>query len=111
MVLTVLPSRIPLAPILAGAPPIFVCESLAAHHELKYFKRIQNPAIRRYLDRAKDESNPASCIFFLSEQAFAPQNTRFWIRRCVWFRSPDTESPSVRINHRCCRSTIVARAY
>ena len=57
-----------------------MCESLAAHH------RIQNPAIRRYLDRAKDESNPASCIFFLSEQAFAPQNTRFWIRRCVWFR-------------------------
>ena len=28
---------------------------------------------------------PASCITFLSEQAFAPQNTRFWSRRRVWF--------------------------
>ena len=31
-------------------------------------------------------SNPASCITFLSEQAFAPQNTRFWSRRRVWFQ-------------------------
>ena len=29
---------------------------------------------------------PASCITFLSEQAFAPQNTRFWSRRRVWFQ-------------------------
>ena len=32
------------------------------------------------------QGNPASCITFLSEQAFAPQNTRFWIRRRVWFQ-------------------------
>ena len=31
-------------------------------------------------------SEPASCITFLSEQAFAPQNTRFWSRRRVWFQ-------------------------
>ena len=31
-------------------------------------------------------STPASCITFLSEQAFAPQNTRFWSRRRVWFQ-------------------------
>ena len=31
-------------------------------------------------------SRPASCITFLSEQAFAPQNTRFWSRRRVWFQ-------------------------
>ena len=29
---------------------------------------------------------PASCITFLSEQAFAPQNTRFWSRSRVWFQ-------------------------
>ena len=29
---------------------------------------------------------PARCITFLSEQAFAPQNTRFWSRRRVWFQ-------------------------
>ena len=29
---------------------------------------------------------PASCITFLSEQAFAPQNTRYWSRRRVWFQ-------------------------
>ena len=29
---------------------------------------------------------PASCITFPSEQAFAPQNTRFWSRRRVWFQ-------------------------
>ena len=32
------------------------------------------------------ESLPASCITFLSEQAFAPQNTRFWSRSRVWFQ-------------------------
>ena len=32
------------------------------------------------------QGNPASCITFLSEQAFAPQNTRFWSRRRVWFQ-------------------------
>ena len=31
-------------------------------------------------------SLPASCKTFLSEQAFAPQNTRFWSRRRVWFQ-------------------------
>ena len=31
-------------------------------------------------------ATPASCITFLSEQAFAPQNTRFWSRRRVWFQ-------------------------
>ena len=31
-------------------------------------------------------NRPASCITFLSEQAFAPQNTRFWSRRRVWFQ-------------------------
>ena len=31
-------------------------------------------------------SQPASCKTFLSEQAFAPQNTRFWSRRRVWFQ-------------------------
>ena len=29
---------------------------------------------------------PASCITFLSEQAFAPQNTRFWSVSRVWFQ-------------------------
>ena len=29
---------------------------------------------------------PASCITFLSEQAFAPQNTRYWSRRRPWFQ-------------------------
>ena len=29
---------------------------------------------------------PASCITFLSEQAFALQNTRFWSRSRVWFQ-------------------------
>ena len=29
---------------------------------------------------------PASCITFLSEQAFAPQNTRSWSRSRVWFQ-------------------------
>ena len=29
---------------------------------------------------------PASCITFLSEQAFAPQNTMFWSRSRVWFQ-------------------------
>ena len=32
------------------------------------------------------KAKPASCITFLSEQAFAPQNTRFWSRRRVWFQ-------------------------
>ena len=32
------------------------------------------------------DSKPASCITFLSEQAFAPQNTRFWSRSRVWFQ-------------------------
>ena len=32
------------------------------------------------------QSEPASCITFLSEQAFAPQNTRFWSRSRVWFQ-------------------------
>ena len=32
------------------------------------------------------ETLPASCITFLSEQAFAPQNTRFWSRSRVWFQ-------------------------
>ena len=32
------------------------------------------------------ERIPASCKTFLSEQAFAPQNTRFWSRRRVWFQ-------------------------
>ena len=27
-----------------------------------------------------------SCITFLSEQAFAPQNTRFWSVSRVWFQ-------------------------
>ena len=34
----------------------------------------------------RDTGKPASCITFLSEQAFAPQNTRFWSRRRVWFQ-------------------------
>ena len=44
------------------------------------------------LPQAQDDSTappntyPASCITFLSEQAFAPQNTRFWSRRRVWFQ-------------------------
>ena len=38
---------------------------------------------RRKPDR---ENRPASCITFLSEQAFAPQNTRFWSRSRVWFQ-------------------------
>ena len=33
-----------------------------------------------------DVDVPASCITFLSEQAFAPQNTRFWSRSRVWFQ-------------------------
>ena len=36
--------------------------------------------------RPLDLTVPASCITFLSEQAFAPQNTRFWSRRRVWFQ-------------------------
>ena len=32
------------------------------------------------------DSIPASCITFLSEQAFAPQNTRSWSRSRVWFQ-------------------------
>ena len=32
------------------------------------------------------QSGPASCITFLSEQAFALQNTRFWSRSRVWFQ-------------------------
>ena len=32
------------------------------------------------------QGSPASCITFLSEQAFAPQNTRFWSRSRVWFQ-------------------------
>ena len=35
---------------------------------------------------ASPECIPASCITFLSEQAFAPQNTRFWSRSRVWFQ-------------------------
>ena len=38
------------------------------------------------LTRIGTQRKPASCITFLSEQAFAPQNTRFWIRRRVWFQ-------------------------
>ena len=34
----------------------------------------------------RSQSEPASCIIFLSEQAFAPQNTRFWSRRRLWFQ-------------------------
>ena len=37
-------------------------------------------------DEAVAEDEPASCITFLSEQAFAPQNKRFRIRRRVWFQ-------------------------
>ena len=40
----------------------------------------QNKSPLRIQDR------PASCITFLSEQAFAPQNTRFWSRSRVWFQ-------------------------
>ena len=36
--------------------------------------------------RATARYLPASCITFLSEQAFAPQNTRFWSRSRVWFQ-------------------------
>ena len=35
---------------------------------------------------APANSYPASCITFLSEQAFAPQNTRYWSRRRLWFQ-------------------------
>ena len=41
-----------------------------------------DPVARRILR----EDVPASCITFLSEQAFAPQNTRFWSRSRVWFQ-------------------------
>ena len=34
----------------------------------------------------RELTEPASCITFLSEQAFAPQNTRFWSRSRVWFQ-------------------------
>ena len=36
--------------------------------------------------QAWSERFPASCITFLSEQAFAPQNTRYWSRRRPWFQ-------------------------
>ena len=39
---------------------------------------------RETMDALTNE--PASCITFLSEQAFAPQNTRFWSRSRVWFQ-------------------------
>ena len=39
-----------------------------------------------FVDLRRRQHLPASCITFLSEQAFAPQNTRFWSRRRVWFQ-------------------------
>ena len=41
---------------------------------------------RKLAVRRINETLPASCKTFLSEQAFAPQNTRFWSRRRVWFQ-------------------------
>ena len=48
-----------------------------------YAARSQLELIFREL---KSHNKPASCITFLSEQAFAPQNTRFWSRSRVWFQ-------------------------
>ena len=48
-----------------------------------------NSSYRRRWNRGRSgpcSDSPASCITFLSEQAFAPQNTRFWSRRRVWFQ-------------------------
>ena len=43
-------------------------------------------SLNAFLSLYGTEDQPASCITFLSEQAFAPQNTRFWSRRRVWFQ-------------------------
>ena len=45
---------------------------------------------------------PASCITFLSEQAFAPQNTRFWSRRRVWFQFTvgEDKAPMLSVDNR-----------
>ena len=49
--------------------------SIPIQPEFADLRRLQNPP-----------NEPASCITFLSEQAFAPQNTRFWSRSRVWFQ-------------------------
>ena len=46
--------------------------------------QLRHPAPRTMVSLLN--GTPASCITFLSEQAFAPQNTRFWSRRRVWFQ-------------------------
>ena len=48
-------------------------------------RKILNHALRIHRMR-NPRRKPASCITFLSEQAFAPQNTRFWSRSRVWFQ-------------------------
>ena len=60
-----------------------------------FFGSVDWGHLRSFLDRrvqdgvngaSRSQCVPASCITFLSEQAFAPQNTRFWSRRRVWFQ-------------------------
>ena len=48
------------------------------------------------------QGEPASCITFLSEQAFAPQNTRFWSRRRVWFQFTvgEDKAPMLSVDNR-----------
>ena len=55
-----------------------------------------------YRDLEAMMTEPASCITFLSEQAFAPQNTRFWSRRRVWFQFPvgEDKPPMLSVDNR-----------
>ena len=47
---------------------------------------ISPPRTHKGVAKLFQQHVPASCITFLSEQAFAPQNTRFWSRSRVWFQ-------------------------
>ena len=61
--------------------------SLALFEKMPIFKLFSNTGYN--LSNVESHNQlilPASCITFLSEQAFAPQNTRFWSRRRVWFQ-------------------------
>ena len=49
-------------------------------------ERTGRPSMPLEDQRIRADTVPASCITFLSEQAFAPQNRRFWSRRRVWFQ-------------------------
>ena len=69
-----------------------------AYHEagLNYGGGADNRVLKKLL------RTPASCITFLSEQAFAPQNTRFWSRRRVWFQFPvgEDKPPMLSVDNR-----------